>query len=62
MENNDCFRFAEWVAKMITLEQLEYDFSDDIWFYQSEYTDQKIIQYDTKGLHQIFKMNLKFER
>ena len=43
-------KFAEWVAKKITLEELEFHYPDKIWFLQSKYTDNKIVQFTTLNL------------
>lgn len=50
-------KFAEWVAQKITVEQLEYDFSDEIWFYEA--MSGKINQFKTKGLYQVYLLDKK---
>jgi len=56
---NENIEFAKWVAKQITLEVLEYNFSDDIWYLQSEYTDNKIIQFTTEHLFNYWQIKFK---
>lgn len=50
-------KFAEWVAKKITFEELEYDFSDEIWFYEND--SNQIRQFNTEGLYQVYLLDIK---
>jgi len=52
----DYLKFAEWVAEQITIEKLEYDFSDGIWFYENAMGE--ILQFKTDGLYQVYCMDV----
>jgi hypothetical protein len=50
------FKFTEWVAKQIILEVLEYNFSDEMWYLQSEWTDNKINTFTAENLFALWKI------
>lgn len=53
---SEYLKFSEWVATQITLEKLEYDFSQGIWFYEPM---GEIRQFTTDGLYQVYLIENK---
>ena len=45
-------KFVEWVAEKITTEQLEYNYSDELWYYESE--SYKLMEFTTEGLYKLY--------
>lgn len=45
----DYLKFAEWVAEQITIEKLEYDFSDGLWFYENAMGEIRQLKNEPKG-------------